>query len=60
MDLSKEILVSSDLPVYRDNSVVCFNLESTNEVWNMGIGKIENWRTDKDAVGVWKIKQPKQ
>jgi len=60
MDLTREILVCSDLPVYRDNSVVCFNIDSTNEVWNMGIGKIEDWRTDKYAIGVWKIKQLKQ
>jgi len=60
MDLTKNISIESDLPTYRDNSVICFNFEDTNHVFNMGISQNEKWKDDEDAIGLWKIKQLKQ
>jgi len=54
MDLTKKILITNDYPSYSDKN------KSTNEVFNMGVIKSFYWENDKDAIGVWKIKQLKQ
>lgn len=56
MELNKEILKKSDKPYIDDKYVLCFNFDLINKVFNMGVFEIKHWLSDKDAIGVWKIK----
>lgn len=60
MDLNKNIIVKSDYPFIQDRCICCFNFDLINKIFNMGSISINKWRKDRDAIGVWKIKQLKK